>query len=62
MIKIGRLNVTKIDVTYKVVTPMFCGGADIEKAELRIASFKGVLRYWWRALAWVQYKGDLQQD
>ena len=48
-----------IDATYRVVTPMFCGGADPKRAELRLPSFKGVLRYWWRALAWARYKGSL---
>lgn len=41
-----------IQATYRVVTPMFLGGADPEKAEFRLPSFKGVLRFWWRALAW----------
>lgn len=50
-----------IEATYKVVTPMFCGGADPQRAELRLSSFKGVLRYWWRALAWAEYKGDLDK-
>ncbi|WNJ18622.1 type III-B CRISPR module RAMP protein Cmr1 [Pontibacter sp. G13] len=34
----------------KVLTPMFMAGADQTKAELRSASFKGALRFWWRAL------------
>lgn len=34
----------------EVVTPMFLGGADPKKAELRVPSIKGVLRFWWRAL------------
>jgi len=38
----------------EVVTPMFLGGADGKTAELRTASIKGVLRFWWRAL----YGGD----
>lgn len=50
---------TRIDATYRVTTPMFCGGASGEKAELRLPSFKGVLRYWWRALAWSKYDGYL---
>ena len=32
----------------EVVTPMFLGGAD-KKAELRLPSIKGLLRFWWRA-------------
>ena len=42
---------TEIEATYRVVTPMFCGGAGAGSAELRMPSFKGVLRFWWRALA-----------
>ena len=49
----------RIEVTYKVVTPMFCGGARPSTAELRLPSFKGVLRWWWRALAWSKCEGDL---
>lgn len=51
-----------IEATYQLSTPLFCGGADPDKkpAELRLPSFKGVLRYWWRALAWSRYGQDLQ--
>ena len=52
---------TTIDATYRVVTPLFCAGADFAHPELRIASFKGVLRFWWRALAWPRYDGDLDR-
>jgi CRISPR-associated protein Cmr1 len=38
---------------FRVVTPMFLGGAiPTADAELRPASIKGALRFWWRALAW----------
>lgn len=30
-------------------TPAFIGGADNKESEIRSASFKGLLRYWWRA-------------
>lgn len=49
---------TEIRATYRVTTPMFCGGAE-HWAELRLPSFKGVLRYWWRALAWSRLSGNL---
>jgi len=40
-----------ISVTIKFITPAFIGGADNnEFSELRSASLKGLLRYWWRAL------------
>jgi CRISPR-associated protein Cmr1 len=42
-----------ITATYRVVTPMFLGGAEPSaEAELRLPSFKGALRFWWRALMW----------
>ena len=50
---------TEIDVTYRVVTPCFCAGTDAKRPELRVPSFKGVLRYWWRALAWSRCGADL---
>jgi CRISPR-associated protein Cmr1 len=34
----------------EVVTPLFLGGANTGKAELRVPSIKGALRFWWRAL------------
>ena len=52
---------TEIEATYRVVTPMFCAGADPGRAELRMPSFKGVLRFWWRALAWSRLNGDLDE-
>ncbi len=51
---------TLINATYLVTTPMFCGGADPANAELRLPSFKGALRFWWRALAWPRLGGDLK--
>ena len=50
----------RIDATYRVATPLFCAGADPNRAELRVPSFKGALRFWWRALAWPRCGGDLQ--
>jgi CRISPR-associated protein Cmr1 len=47
----NRIESNVIRVAYRVVTPMFLGGA-AQQPELRMASFKGVLRFWWRALAW----------
>jgi CRISPR-associated protein Cmr1 len=44
-----------IEASYRVTTPMFLGGTDPEKqAELRLPSFKGALRFWWRASVWPQ--------
>ena len=38
--------------TYRIVTPMYIAGADQEAAEFRVPSFKGALRFWWRAIEW----------
>ena len=50
---------TEIEASYQIVTPLFCSGSNPDSPELRLPSFKGVLRYWWRALAWSQYDGQL---
>lgn len=42
----------------EVITPMFSGGANPAHAELRPASIKGLLRFWWRAL---EAEGDLEK-
>lgn len=52
---------TAISATFRVTTPMFSGGADGTTAELRAASFKGVLRFWWRACAWSHFDGNLDR-
>ena len=52
--------ITEIDAVYRIVTPLFCAGADPKGSpELRLAGFKGVLRYWWRALAWAECGAQL---
>jgi len=33
----------------EVLTPMFLGGANVNEAQLRTPSLKGMLRFWWRA-------------
>lgn len=38
----------KLELTFRVVTPLYLGGAD-QQAEVRVPSFKGVLRSWYRA-------------
>jgi len=56
---------TTIEATYRIVTPMFCSGADQKSAELRVPSFKGALRFWWRAAEWGRFcsaaNGDQQK-
>ena len=49
---------TTITATYRIVTPMFCAGADQNSAELRLPSFKGALRFWWRSLMAGAVNGD----
>ena len=50
-----------IEATFRVVTPMFMSGAEQTKAELRLPSIKGALRFWWRALAWERHGGNLDK-
>lgn len=38
-----------INVNLKVITPLFLHGADGKTPEIRPASIKGIIRYWWRA-------------
>ena len=38
--------------TFRITTPMFIGGADQKASDVRPASLKGALRFWWRALNW----------
>jgi len=45
-----------IKATYRIVSPMFIGGADQSPSDgIRPPSFKGALRFWWRALNWSEY-------
>lgn len=51
-----------IEASYRITTPMFLAGADQRQAELRLPSFKGALRFWWRSLMWRKVKdcGELR--
>ena len=54
-LKAGFMKTLK--ATYKVVTPLFMGGSDPKtSAELRAPSFKGVLRFWYRATLLAEFK------
>lgn len=44
----------KLRLTYRIATPCFLGGA-AQQPEFRLASFKGVLRFWWRTLQWGRF-------
>jgi CRISPR-associated protein Cmr1 len=39
-----------LKLTCRVITPMFMAGADNETPELRPSEFKGMMRFWWRAI------------
>jgi CRISPR-associated protein Cmr1 len=41
----------ELKVRFRIVTPLFMSGLDRFEAELRAPSIKGVLRFWWRAMA-----------
>lgn len=48
---IGRFSgLETMEFDSEIITPMFLGGSDTKKAEFRIPSIKGALRFWWRAL------------
>jgi len=52
-----------IEATYRIVTPMFIGGADGSPSDgVRPPSFKGALRFWWRALNWGRFYEDTQNE
>lgn len=44
----------ELKATFRIVTPMFLGGADQQEPvdAIRPPSVKGMLRFWWRALQW----------
>jgi len=39
-----------VDFKIKILTPLYMFGADQNRLELRESSFKGMMRFWWRAL------------
>ncbi|AOY59358.1 type III-B CRISPR module RAMP protein Cmr1 [Desulfococcus multivorans] len=45
----------------EVVTPMFLGGANVTRAELRVPSLKGMLRFWWRATSGINDLGAMKK-
>lgn len=47
----------EIRAHYRIVTPLFLGGPDQHcDGTLRPPSFKGALRFWWRALNWPHFR------
>ena len=55
------VTVDELQLQLEFVTPAFLGGAD-QNAELRPASFKGMLRYWWRVLYGAKYGTDIYKE
>ncbi|OQB28969.1 MAG: CRISPR system Cmr subunit Cmr1-1 [Euryarchaeota archaeon ADurb.Bin190] len=55
------MDITKLEADFRIVTPLFMGGADPTVPELRVPGIKGVLRFWWRALAYGKNSGDLEK-
>lgn len=53
------MGVTKLEADFRIVTPLFMGGAKPEIPELRVPGIKGALRFWWRALAYSTLSGDM---
>ncbi len=45
-----------IEAKFRIVTPMFLGGADQQAEDIRPSSVKGMLRFWWRALNWSRFR------
>jgi CRISPR-associated protein Cmr1 len=52
-----------IEATFRIVTPMFLGGADQGISDgIRPPSVKGALRCWWRALNWGRFRTEAGAD
>lgn len=41
----------ELEAKFRIVTPLFMSGSNKSKSELRVPSIKGMLRFWYRALA-----------
>jgi CRISPR-associated protein Cmr1 len=52
----------KLTATYRIVTPLFLGGADQKATDIRPPSVKGALRFWWRALNWGRIRSRFNND
>jgi len=52
----------EIRLTCSVITPMFMAGADGRTPELRPSEFKGMMRFWWRAIRAGDNIEELRKD
>lgn len=51
----------ELQVTFRMVTPLFLSGTDQRQTELRLPSIKGALRFWYRAIN-PNYKKIIEQN
>ena len=51
----------RLKAEFHISTPCFLGGEDNRNVELRVPSIKGALRFWWRALSYAEYGGNIAQ-
>ncbi|MEC4677213.1 MAG: type III-B CRISPR module RAMP protein Cmr1, partial [Nitrospirota bacterium] len=52
-----------LEATFRIVTPMFVGGADQTPSDgIRPPSVKGALRFWWRALNWGRFRKEKSDE
>jgi CRISPR-associated protein Cmr1 len=52
-----------ITAEYKIITPMFLGNADNKESDtISPQSFKGVMRFWWRATHWEDCRKGANSD
>lgn len=52
----------KIEASYRIVTPIFIGDANQKPITISPASFKGALRFWWRAAQWTTIRQRFDSD
>ena len=52
----------KLVATYEIVTPMFIGDVDQEATGISALTFKGGLRFWWRALVWSEIRSSISNN
>lgn len=51
----------RINLKCKVITPLFMSGGDRNTSELRPSEFKGMMRFWWRAIRCEDDINDLRK-
>lgn len=51
---------TNLEIEFTINTPLFMRGYT-DTPEFRLPSFKGALRFWWRAISFKTYKNDIEK-